>query len=124
VGLLENYSYEQGCATLADGDLLVAYTDGVSEAMNTADEEWGEQSMIEAVKLCVSLPAREILQRILEAADAFVAGAKQHDDMTLVILKVSLVAMISEFQVVEFRVASFKSHRRWNLVGKSRPVPI
>ena len=88
VGLLESYAYEQGCVSLAAGDTLVAYTDGISEAMNAADEEWGEDRMTETVKLCDSLPAQEVLHRILAAADAFVAGAKQHDDMTLVILRV------------------------------------
>jgi len=44
--------------------------------------------MMETVKQYDSLPAKEILQRILAAADGFVAGAEQHDDMTLVILRV------------------------------------
>ena len=87
VGLLESYAFEQGSVTLAQGDILVAYTDGISEAMNNADEEWGEDNIVETVKRCDGLPAKEILQRILAAADAFVAGAKQHDDMTLVILR-------------------------------------
>jgi len=87
VGLLESYAYEQSFVTLASGDIVVAYTDGISEAMNAADEEWGEDNMMETVTRCDGLPAQEMLQRILAAADAFVAGAKQHDDMTLVILR-------------------------------------
>jgi sigma-B regulation protein RsbU (phosphoserine phosphatase) len=69
------------------GDILVAYTDGISEAMNKADEEWGEERMIEVIKACQGLVAQEILRRILSAADVFAAGAEQHDDMTLVILR-------------------------------------
>jgi sigma-B regulation protein RsbU (phosphoserine phosphatase) len=88
VGLLESYAYQQGCVSLAAGDVLVAYTDGISEAMNTADEEWGEDRMMESVKRCSGLPAQEVLQRVFTASDTFVAGAKQHDDMTLVILRV------------------------------------
>ncbi len=53
---------------LSPGDTLLAYTDGISEAMTSDDEEWGEERMI-------------------AAADAFTAGAPQHDDMTLVIVK-------------------------------------
>ena len=86
VGLLESFPYQQGCATLAPGDILVAFTDGISEAMNSADEEWGEERLIQTVKLCAGLGAGEMQNRIFEAADVFVAGAKQHDDMTLVIL--------------------------------------
>lgn len=88
VGLLESYPYQQGSVRLSDGDLLVAYTDGISEAMNSADEEWGEDRLAEVIQSCNGVPAQEMLQRIFAAADAFVAGAEQHDDMTLVILRV------------------------------------
>ncbi|MBV9482848.1 MAG: SpoIIE family protein phosphatase [Acidobacteria bacterium] len=88
VGLFENFPYKQGCATLAPGDLLVAFTDGVSEAMNHNEEEWGEERLIETVKQCRALDAKQILDGIFAAADQFVAGAKQHDDMTLVILRI------------------------------------
>ncbi len=88
VGLLESYPYQQGSITLSSGDILVAYTDGVSEAMNGADEEWGEERMMKTIESCNALPAPEIRQRVFAAADAFVAGAKQHDDMTLVVLRV------------------------------------
>ena len=88
VGLMPNSTYEQGAVTLAAGDLLVAFTDGITEAMNAGDEEWGEERLVEAVKCCAILAsASEIIPRIMQAADAFVAGAKQHDDMTLVILR-------------------------------------
>jgi sigma-B regulation protein RsbU (phosphoserine phosphatase) len=88
VGLLETYPYQQGSASLAPGDLLVAYTDGISEAMNSADEEWGEARLIKTVETCSGLTAQEVLNRIFRDADTFVAGAKQHDDMTLVVLRV------------------------------------
>jgi sigma-B regulation protein RsbU (phosphoserine phosphatase) len=89
VGLLESFPYEQGSAALAPGDILVAYTDGISEAMNAADDEWGEDCLMRTIEGCNGLPAQEILERVFTAADAFVAGAKQHDDMTLVVLRVA-----------------------------------
>jgi sigma-B regulation protein RsbU (phosphoserine phosphatase) len=70
------------------GDLLVLFTDGVSESMNVRDEEWGEERLIELAKTCYGLPALEGMRRILAAAQAFAAGASQHDDMTLVVLRV------------------------------------
>ena len=88
VGLLESFPYEQGCVALAPNDILVAYTDGISEAMNSADEEWGEERMMETIKKCDGQSADQVLQRIFTAADAFVSGAKQHDDMTLVVLRI------------------------------------
>src|SRR5262249_42391510 len=47
IGLLESFSYQQGCVALAPGDLLIGFTDGISEAMNKNDEEWGEERLIE-----------------------------------------------------------------------------
>jgi sigma-B regulation protein RsbU (phosphoserine phosphatase) len=86
VGLLESYPYEQGSVTVAPGDLLVAFTDGISEAMNQADEEWGEERLIACVERCRGMNAKEVVQSVFQEADAFVSGAKQHDDMTLVVL--------------------------------------
>ena len=87
VGMLPSFPYQQATVTLAPGDLLVAFTDGISEAMNPADEEWGEERMMEAAKDCDGLNATDTIARIMTAADAFAAGAKRHDDMTLVILR-------------------------------------
>ena len=90
VGLLAGSTYEQACVQLIPGDYLVAFTDGVSEAMNAADDEWGEERLTETIRACAesSLPASDTMRRILSAADTFVAGAKQHDDMTLVVLRI------------------------------------
>jgi len=88
VGLLRDFPYQQGSFGLEPDDLLVAFTDGVSEAMNTTDQEWGEEQLIETAKVCHTLPTGEIITTIMAAADAFAAGAPQHDDMTLVVLRV------------------------------------
>jgi sigma-B regulation protein RsbU (phosphoserine phosphatase) len=86
VGLLESFPYEQGVVTIAPDDVFVAYTDGISEAMNTIDEEWGEERMMTTIRSCNGLNPSETIARLMQAADAFVAGAKQHDDMTLVVI--------------------------------------
>jgi phosphoserine phosphatase RsbU/P len=88
VGLLESSPYQQGAMTFAPGDILIAFTDGISEAMNDHEEEWGEKNLIAAIEYNSQLSAAEILHCILQAADVFVAGAKQHDDMTLVVARV------------------------------------
>jgi sigma-B regulation protein RsbU (phosphoserine phosphatase) len=69
-------------------DLIVLFTDGVSESMNAQDEEWGEERLIELAKRCHGLSAMEAMKRILAAAQGFAGGASQHDDMTLVVLRV------------------------------------
>jgi phosphoserine phosphatase RsbU/P len=88
VGLLPQYGCQQAALALVPGDVMLAYTDGVSEAMNPADEEWGEERMIEAAHRYAGVEAKEMISRLIAAADAFAAGAKQHDDMTLSVLRV------------------------------------
>lgn len=87
IGLLPE-SYQQDSFSLIPGDLVVLFTDGVSESMNGRDEEWGETRLIKFAKTCYGLPAFEVMNRIFAAAEAFADGAAQHDDMTLVVLHV------------------------------------
>ncbi|MGA3024418.1 MAG: SpoIIE family protein phosphatase [Bryobacteraceae bacterium] len=89
VGLFPRCAYEQDAIVLEAGDLLILYTDGMSEAENAAEEEWGEDALIAAARACAALPPAEMIARIMEAADAFAAGAPQHDDMTLVVARVT-----------------------------------
>jgi sigma-B regulation protein RsbU (phosphoserine phosphatase) len=85
--ILVNYS--QGEVELKPGDLLVGFTDGISEAMNPKEEEWGEEAVLAELKTIDGLPCKEILEHIVAAADRFADGAKQHDDMTMIVLRVS-----------------------------------
>jgi sigma-B regulation protein RsbU (phosphoserine phosphatase) len=88
VGLLQPAAYQEGQITLEPGDLLVGFTDGISECMSTADEEWGEPRLIETLRACRDRPAHAVIDQVMGAADAFASGAKQHDDMTLVVMRV------------------------------------
>ena len=81
--------YEQAEIVLVPGDVVVLYTDGISEAMNPAFEEWGEKRIIDSARETLGLPAREITARIMGAANAFASGAPQSDDMTLVVLSLA-----------------------------------
>jgi sigma-B regulation protein RsbU (phosphoserine phosphatase) len=56
--------------------------------MNEAEEECGEPAMSEFIKTCYGRSAADVLERVVEAADAFAAGAKQHDDMTMIVVRV------------------------------------
>jgi phosphoserine phosphatase RsbU/P len=92
IGLLPDVSFTRGCNVFQPGDILVAFTDGVSEAMNSAEEEWGEPNMIAAIQSLVATngeaTAKQILDRIMTQADLFTAGAPQHDDMTLLVCRI------------------------------------
>jgi len=89
IGLMEECCYRQGRLALQSGDVLVAYTDGISEAMNAVDDEWGEERLMNAVRANRTVPARALIDRLMTSADAFVSGAPQHDDMTLVVVRVT-----------------------------------
>ncbi|HEY1216867.1 MAG TPA: GAF domain-containing SpoIIE family protein phosphatase, partial [Bryobacteraceae bacterium] len=88
VGLLASVEYEQGSRMLEPGDILVALTDGISEAMNAEDEEWGVENLISCVRRCDGPGSGELIERVIASADAFAGGAKQHDDMTLIVVRV------------------------------------
>ncbi len=94
IGLIPDAPYTRAGVLLQPGDVLLAFTDGISEAMTAADEEWGEDRMIACAQQLLAQPhcavsAQELLTCILEAADKFTAGAPQHDDMTLLICTVN-----------------------------------
>lgn len=88
VGLMPQSEYESAYIDLQPGDVLVLFTDGFSEAMNSSDEEWCERRLIESVSNSVGRRPSEIVQELFHAADAFTAGAPQHDDMTVVVARV------------------------------------
>ncbi len=87
IGLFQNAQYKQGEIAIRPGDVFLGYTDGVSEAMNEADDEWGEQNLIAEAKNCESLEPGRMIDCLIAGADHFANGAPQHDDMTLIIAK-------------------------------------
>ena len=87
IGLLAECGYDQGDLQLGRGDLLVAFTDGVSEAMNAAQEEWGEERLLPLLRRARGEAPDALIATLMAGADAFVNGAPQHDDMTLVVAR-------------------------------------
>jgi phosphoserine phosphatase RsbU/P len=87
IGLLPDVLYEEDSLLLHPGDLLLAYTDGISEAMTAAEEEWGEEAMILSAQCAAGKTAEDIVKIVFEAADAFTGKAPQHDDMTVLVMK-------------------------------------
>ena len=90
VGMLPSIlaPYEQGAVQMSPGDVLVGFTDGISESMNPQEEEWGEDSLLDDLRGLLDIPAREMIDCIVASADKFANGAKQHDDMTMVVVRV------------------------------------
>jgi phosphoserine phosphatase RsbU/P len=82
---------EEQTIHLGDGDLCALFTDGISEAMNVADDCFGEARLGRILEDHASLPSDELRERVLREVAAFVGDAPQHDDMTMILLKVEAV---------------------------------
>jgi phosphoserine phosphatase RsbU/P len=74
---------------LAHGDLLVMYTDGITESEGSDRLPFGEERMLKVVRESRHLPANRIVDNVFASAEAYSKQAAQHDDMTLVIVKVT-----------------------------------
>jgi len=88
LGMFPDSKFEEGEVLLSSGDVLVAYTDGVTEAMNLLQEEFSEDRLQAAIADVSHLSAREILDNIIARVSQWSKGAPQHDDITVVVLKI------------------------------------
>jgi sigma-B regulation protein RsbU (phosphoserine phosphatase) len=87
LGILADAHYDQEVKTLAAGDTLVVFTDGVVEAINPAGEEFGEGRLLNCV-LPAGRSAAQSLQTIMQTVDYFVGTAPQQDDITCLIARI------------------------------------
>jgi len=87
LGMWPDKSYEAGNVTLQPGDWLVVFTDGVVEAVNASDEEYGEQRLLNVLQAGVTATPDQLLRRVMSDLDAFVGPTPQHDDVTCMLVK-------------------------------------
>lgn len=87
LGVKNSITLEEREMDLRDGDLLVLYTDGITEAINEKGEAFGEQRMVQVIRENSALPAAELIRRIQDAVISFAGTQPQYDDITLLILK-------------------------------------
>jgi sigma-B regulation protein RsbU (phosphoserine phosphatase) len=85
--MFESILHEQTIA-LAPGDLVVWFTDGISETMNEAFDCFGEERLAQVVEQYAHLPFEQLRSYILAELRAFAGGADQHDDMTMILMKI------------------------------------
>ena len=79
---------EEQTLPIGEGDLFAFYTDGITEAMNEESDLFGEERLSRLLEEHAHLPSDEIQAQILGDVEAFVGGAEQHDDMTIVLLRI------------------------------------
>ncbi|MBN8216005.1 MAG: SpoIIE family protein phosphatase [Spirochaetes bacterium] len=87
VGIARDAAYEEKTAKIDKGDILVLYTDGITEAMNLKRDQYSIERLKEQVKLHMDKPANEMTKVIYADVKEFCGTAPQHDDETLLILK-------------------------------------
>ena len=86
LGLFERWQCEVAETSLAPGDTLVLYTDGITEAANGEEEEFGELRLLETLRRHPHLPVEPLLETVAAAVRQF-SGSQQQDDITLVIAR-------------------------------------
>jgi sigma-B regulation protein RsbU (phosphoserine phosphatase) len=86
-GLFEGLPYEEGTLMLDPGDQVVVFSDGVSEALNVGQEEFGEERIIAVASRLVQHDASDILNELVSSVRGFAAGAPQHDDVTALVVR-------------------------------------
>jgi len=87
LGVLEDSSYEERPTPLASGDVLVLYTDGVTEAANEHEEEFGVERLERLVRETARRPAAEIVEAIRTQVNAFTGARHLNDDLTLLVAR-------------------------------------
>ncbi|HME08146.1 MAG TPA: GAF domain-containing SpoIIE family protein phosphatase [Bryobacteraceae bacterium] len=85
VGLIEHAIYEQAEVEIQSGDLLIAYSDGVTEAMNPAEELWSDA---EVNRICSRYTGTDVIEALVRGVDMFANGAEQSDDLTVIAISI------------------------------------
>ena len=87
IGLFGDTAYDQAETTIEPGDLLVLYTDGVTEAADEEDDLYGEERLFDLLQRLRTEPCHEIMAEILGEVRAFSGGGQQSDDITLLLVR-------------------------------------
>jgi sigma-B regulation protein RsbU (phosphoserine phosphatase) len=87
IGLLQMAAFDQESIQLDPGDVVILFSDGVSEAMSHSGEEFGDDRLLQVAQAGVDLPVDTQVDRIVEAVRTFTHGAPQSDDITVMVVR-------------------------------------
>ena len=87
LSILEDFPYQEEIVPLAPGDLMVVFSDGITEAINQNQEQFGEARLSQLIQQHRSESAAGLIESIIQGVRQFVGGMHQMDDMTLLVLK-------------------------------------
>jgi sigma-B regulation protein RsbU (phosphoserine phosphatase) len=89
IGLFEEVQYERGHVKFQPGDILVFCTDGITEAMDTQDEEFGLERLIASVSGAAELKAKEIVLKVCDDVTKYSLGGTHIDDKVMLAIKIA-----------------------------------
>jgi serine phosphatase RsbU (regulator of sigma subunit) len=89
LGMFDSASYHSRPLHLDKGDVLVVYSDGLTDAQNQQDEMFGDESLLDIIREAAPSGSRALEERLLKTIDAFTQGTPQTDDITLVVVEKS-----------------------------------
>lgn len=87
IGITDELNFEEAVVPLNAGDVLVIYSDGITEAMNCNREQFGEANLLNIVARHAELTAERLIDKIVDAVREHAGGAQQHDDITMLVVK-------------------------------------
>jgi len=87
LGAMKGLKMAEKTIDLKEGDLLVLYTDGVTEAVNKQEEQFGEERLIKLIEKNQDLSPEDLKSMIIDQVYDFASGTKQADDITLMVLR-------------------------------------
>jgi sigma-B regulation protein RsbU (phosphoserine phosphatase) len=87
MGIQPEAKYESASVTLAPDDWLIIFTDGLVEAENTLQQEYGETRLLSTISAAAGTSPSEMLKRLMSELDLFVGNTPQHDDVTCLLIK-------------------------------------
>jgi serine phosphatase RsbU (regulator of sigma subunit) len=88
LGIIDDPDYQETMLQLSSGDTVIFYTDGVVEAMNKKEKMYGFDRFIEVIKANQGLEVNTFMEKLIDDINSFVGKAEQHDDLTIVVIKV------------------------------------
>jgi sigma-B regulation protein RsbU (phosphoserine phosphatase) len=88
-GAFSDALYRRGRVQLCSGDVFVAYTDGITEAMDAEGEMYGLDRLVKLIRKQCSLPAKQIVDNVLSDVDRFSFQGLNDDDRVVLVLKLS-----------------------------------
>ena len=87
LGMMKDVVFETATVTIKPGDRIVMFTDGITEAMNEKEEEFGEERLKKLIQKWPNVSSQELMDKIISEVKEFSKGTPQDDDITMVILK-------------------------------------